>query len=396
VSAAPDAASAPARHLVHDTQAVVDAIREAGARGTPLRIRAGGGWLDAGRPVTSTADILDVSGLRGIVEYTPGDLTMTVRGSTTLAEIDEATRPHGQWLPLDPFGAPTDTLGATLATASCGPLAGTQGLPRDLALGVEFVDGRGVVVRGGGRVVKNVAGFDLVRLTIGAWGTLGVITEATMRLRARPDHVATVALPVPADAEGLGQFLHALRNAPLTPLACELIDAQLALALGAGSGEGAVLLVRLAGNAAGLAAQRAALNSLGVHGPPHERPDGTWEILRRALPADAYSLRCSRRPSALGVLWHELAQLLPGAAGTRQHASVERGVVRLALPRDTAPAIDAILLALTGRCTVRGEQLPHDAWSHLPATNADRLSSGVQRAFDPSSILNPGLASPHR
>jgi glycolate oxidase FAD binding subunit len=392
-SAASPATSAPALHLVHDTRGVADAIREAGARLTPLRIRAGGGWLDAGRPLRGPTDILDVSGLRGIVEYTPGDLTITARAATTLSEIDEATRPHGQWLPLDPFGAPSDTLGATLATASCGPLAATQGLPRDLALGVEFVDGRGVTVRGGGRVVKNVAGFDLVRLTIGAWGTLGVITEVTMRLRARPEHVTTVGLPAPRDVDGLAQLLRDLRSAALTPLACELIDAPLARALGVGSGNDDVVLVRLAGNASALASQRMVLHSFGSGRGHHEHPDATWEALQRSLPGDAFTLRCSRRPSELAALWHDLAHLVPGEARSWRHASVERGVVRLTIPRDADATVHTFLPALASRCAVVGERLPADAWAHLPAAHADRLSRGVQRAFDPSSLLNPGLTS---
>jgi len=151
-----------------DTRDVADAVRDADASRTGLRIRAGGTWMEAGTPVAPGLRTLDVGALRGIVEYVPGDLTLTARASTTLAEIDEATRPHAQWLPLDPFAAPGATLGATLATASWGPLSGSIGLPRDLTIGLEFVDGRGIVVRGGGRVVKNVAGFDLVRLTVGA------------------------------------------------------------------------------------------------------------------------------------------------------------------------------------------------------------------------------------
>lgn len=379
-----------AEHVAGDTRDVADAIRVAAARGTPLRIRAGGGWLDAGRPIAPATDILDVRALQGIVEYTPGDLTITVRGATTLAEIDEATRAHGQWLPLDPFGAPTDTVGATLATASYGPLAASQGLPRDLALGVEFVDGRGVVVRGGGRVVKNVAGFDLVRLTIGAWGTLGVITEATLRLRARPAHVATLALPAPRTAQALATLLHTLRGAALTALACELVDAALAHRLGAGHGDDDVVLVRLAGNPAGLSAQRALLTSLGAGPRAVECPDELWTAVRRAIPAGHYTLRCSRRPSALAELWHECARLAPPNHALR-HASVERGVVRLAIAPDASLALATIVPEIARSATVVGERLDAHSWSLLPDPHAGRLAAGIRRTFDPDTLLNPTL-----
>src|SRR5439155_9619738 len=100
----------------------------------------------------------------GIVEYVPGDLTLTARAGTTLAEIRDATAAEQQWLALDPHGSDDGTIGATVATASAGPLATAFGTPRDLVLGVEFLTGGGALARGGGRVVKNVAGFDLVRL----------------------------------------------------------------------------------------------------------------------------------------------------------------------------------------------------------------------------------------
>src|SRR5947209_4744398 len=130
----------------------------------PLRIVAHGTWQDAGRPCDASAMRLDVGGYRGIVEYEPGDLTLTCAAGTSLREIDEATHENRQFLALDPFGSPDGSLGATVATASVGPLSHGFGAVRDNVLGLEFVTGDGVVARGGGRVVKNVAGFDLVRL----------------------------------------------------------------------------------------------------------------------------------------------------------------------------------------------------------------------------------------
>jgi len=163
------------------TEAVAEAVREAFDTGTPLRITGRAHWIDAGRPVAAKK-FLSLAPHSGVVDYVPGDLTITVRSGTTLSDIEKVTRVEGQWLPLDPHGNEDGTIGATVATGSFGPLAHGFGRARDLVLGAEFVTGDCRVVRGGGRVVKNVAGFDLVRLITGSWGTIGVVTELTMRL----------------------------------------------------------------------------------------------------------------------------------------------------------------------------------------------------------------------
>ena len=170
---------------------ILDLVRDSAAARTPLRIAGRSHWMDAGRPVDATR-IASLAPHSGVVDYVPGDLTITVRGGTTLDEIERVTGAEGQWLPLDPFGSTDGTIGATIATGSFGPLAHGFGRARDLVLGVEFVTGDGRTVRGGGRVVKNVAGFDLVRLVTGSWGTIGIVTEATLRLYSRPASSLTV------------------------------------------------------------------------------------------------------------------------------------------------------------------------------------------------------------
>src|SRR5205823_7546559 len=131
-------------------------------------------------------------------------------------------------LALDPLGAPDGSLGATVASASAGPLAHAFGTPRDNVLGLTFIDGTGAVVRAGGRVVKNVAGFDLVRLLTGSWGTLGVITELTLRLRARPEHQESLVLGIDDKSAELADCARRLRALPFTPVAAQLVNATLA------------------------------------------------------------------------------------------------------------------------------------------------------------------------
>lgn len=368
------------------SRAVADFVMRARTEGDALRIAGAGHWLDAGRPVRATRR-LDVTSLvpAGIVEYEPGDLTLTARASTTLAEVERISRAEGQWLPLDPAGPPEGTLGATVATASAGPLASAFGTPRQQLLGCEFVTGRGDVVHAGGRVVKNVAGFDLVRLTTGAWGTLGVITEVSVRLRALPEVDETIALSASADAAWRW-----LRATEFTPLAAELISATLARSLGVG--EEPTLLLRLGGNESLVRAARASAESLGSSIAP---TTDLWRTLRTREPRDATVLRLSTLPSRSGAVW-ERASAIVERVGGFAHATLRRGIVRCVIPLDADDAAHARLRGLVGALRVDGtcvvERLPAPLWSSLvhPAAD-DALSRRLRDAFDPARILNPGI-----
>ena len=374
------AASRSRAVLAESEAAAVDVVRAAYADTTPLRIIGAGTWLEAGSPVEAALS-LDLSGYRGIIEYVPGDLTLTARAGTPLADIEDAAAVHNQWLPLDPFGSQRSTLGATIATASAGPLASSMGRPRDVTLGLGFITGYGKVVHGGGRVVKNVAGFDLVRLQTGAWGTLGVILEASMRLRARPDADETVSLPLPDDPSELDAFVARIRHADVAPLAAELLSAVLAERLGAGSGDR--LLLRLAGSAVTVRAQRTTVNSLG---PVETVSSDVWRQLRAAEPPQCNVVRISRRPTELGRLWRAVRAILRRQGGVA-HASVERGVVRCWLDGDGLAVMSSLGTLDPGDVRIV-ERL---TGSPMPTTANDRVSRALRDAFDPARILNRGI-----
>ena len=184
---------------------------------TALRIVAQGTWLSAGGQVLPTAARLELGALTGITSYVPGDLTLTARAATTLEELNTAAAENGQWCPLLPWGDDSASVGAVFATGTSGPFARTLGRPRDVALGMEFVDGTGATVRAGGKVVKNVAGYDLAKLFIGARGSLGVIVEATFKLRPWPELERIVGLRASDLAEAQA-VLRAVLDSPLTPV----------------------------------------------------------------------------------------------------------------------------------------------------------------------------------
>ena len=371
------------------TREVADRVRAAAARGERLRLTGGGSWLDAGRPVPG-ATALPLGALRGITEYVPGDVTLTALAATPLAEIERAAAAERQFLALDPYGAPAATIGAAVATASAGPLAHAFGTPRDLVLGLEAVTGEGTVIRAGGRVVKNVAGFDLTRLLTGAWGTLGVITEVSVRLRALPEMEESVAIAVRDDGTAdCAALLTRIREAPAAPWSLELLSPALAATLGVASRT--VLIARLAGNEEHVRAQLAALRALA---PVARVADGVWRALRACEPAGAAVIRLAARPSRTGELWSAARAATAAVSGAFAHASPGRGTVRMILPGANAEKTTIVLDALSGlgaRCIA--ERVPDACWSHplLSTAVGDALSRRAREAFDPHWILNPGI-----
>jgi glycolate oxidase FAD binding subunit len=381
--------------LPENAEAVAARVRDARANRTSLRITGARQWLDAGRPCRA-ANELSLAALRGVTEYERGDFTITVRAATPLADIDAVTAREGQWLALQPFGSTDGTIGATIATASWGPLASAYGTPRDQLLGCEVVTGVGEIVHAGGRVVKNVAGFDLSRLMTGAWGTLGVLTGVTVRLRARPEVDRTLA--VVADG-GADAFCSAawqwLRASPLSPLAAELCSATLASRLGLEGGGRALLLVRLGGNEAFV---RAAEQSVASLGATVEVDAGIWTRLRTLEPIGSAVVRLGALPSELGMVWSGASSVVERAGGWT-HATLERGVVRCVVPAGDGAAdeherIRGIIEQLHAPGSRVVERLPAPLWDSIAAPAGDRLSSAVRRTFDPDGVLNPGILAP--
>ena len=379
---------------------VRERIAAARARGEALRIAGACTWLDAGRPVRAESR-LDAAVHPGIIEYVPGDLTLTASAGTTLAELERATAAERQWLPLDPFGGDAGTLGATVATASSGPLAHGFGAVRDNVLGIELVTGRGEIVRAGGRVVKNVAGFDLTRLMIGAWGTLGAITEVSVRLRARPEVDRTLVVPLPEGAIAAEHTIAALRAAPIAPLALQLVSGALARRLGLDAGD--AIIARLGGNEESVQAQHEVLAAIG---DAAEAPAQLWRDLRECEPAGALALRVAGRPSDLGERWIAVRDAIAaahargldgaGAAGdVWMHAWAGSASIRVIAPAASEALFDDLLFALRrsaadGRAI--GERLTPSLWPRLGATAASQpLARRVRAAFDPDFLLNPGI-----
>lgn len=164
---------------------LIDRIRDAHAHETPLIIHGGGSKSFYGNH--DEGEVLSTRGLAGVVDYQPKELVLTARAGTPLADIEALLGEHGQMLAFEPphFGGPA-TLGGSIAAGLSGPRRPYAGAARDFVLGVRMIDGTGQPLRFGGQVIKNVAGYDVSRLMAGALGTLGVITEVSLKVLPKP------------------------------------------------------------------------------------------------------------------------------------------------------------------------------------------------------------------
>lgn len=364
------------------TSALSERVTRANEERRPLRIAGAGTWKSAA-PADATTE-LSTRGLDQVIEYVPGDLTITVGAGMTLAKIDTITAEHGQWLTLDPYGSPEGTIGATIATASSGPLATGFGQPRDLMLGVEAVMGRGSVIRAGGRVVKNVAGFDLTRLLTGSRGTIGVITEVSLRLRARPAVDDTIAIDIGSRPGALRDAIAAVRGWPASPMAAELLSPRAAGALGLRAV--LTLLLRLGGNARMIAGMKKRATSIGG------TEDANREVWSRLRSLDLDAVVCFRigdLPSAFVERWDD-ARALTGDEGIVTGSPL-RGQIRCIAPAIERSAISSFRTRAPS-ATLVYDALPSVAtWNSLTSVpTASTLHARVLEAFDPVGIMNPG------
>jgi FAD/FMN-containing dehydrogenase len=369
---------------------------------------AGGGTTRALRPGGPPADVvLSAVRMAGVRAYRPEDLTVGAGAGTTLDALADAVGAAGQELPFDPPAAPGATVGAVAALAAAGPLRLSLGPPRDHVLGLDVVTGDGRMLRLGGRVVKNVAGYDLVRLFVGGRGAFGLITAVHLRLRARPAHDATLVFTADRPLPLLGLARAARR---IEPAALELVSPALAAALGAGETDGAAppwaLLVRVRGNADAVEDACGRLAALDASGRAFEGAAGAalWRGLCRAEADAVLAVRFAALPSrvedavtcALDAArntggdadWCVAAHAGDGIARLWTAAAPGRSVLqRFALAVGAARGIVGsahVVLAPPG--------LPA-AFAHAPADAATAgLVGRLRAAFDPAGILTGGAA----
>lgn len=204
---------------------ICQVVREAIPSGQVIYPVGGATSLDYGLPAKTPGLAVSLKGLHRVVDYPARDMTITVEAGVTMRQIAEVLAGENQRLPIDVPDDEQATLGGVIATNWNGPRWYGQGSVRDYIIGVSAVDGHGTRFRGGGRVVKNVAGYDLCKLMTGSMGTLAVITEATLKVKPIPESSALVAYSI-ADLDRLETALAGLVHSPTTPTALEVVSGQ--------------------------------------------------------------------------------------------------------------------------------------------------------------------------
>ena len=395
-------------------------VAAAAAAGVPVIPWGGGTQMHLGTAPQDGAVVVVTRRLARVIEHEPGDLTATVEAGLTIDDLQGALGARGQWLSLDPPFPARATLGGVLATNASGPRRYLYGTARDLVIGMRVAGPDGSLVRSGGKVVKNVAGYDLVKLYIGSLGTLGLIVEATIKLRPRPE--ADRACWAAFDSLGAAAAaVSRVMGSDLLPHSLEFLDAgataacAAALGLPARDGGAAALLIGFDGLERTVAWQvgeaERLLRDAGARGvAPLE--DGVAQQavafvrdIRAAVPEPLALARVAVLPKEVGPYAAAAAQAAR-AAGLRvlTTAHAGSGVLSLVLTGadGTAPGVPAMVTALAalraeaktlgGQCVVEWaplavkEQVP--VWDEPGA--AGRFMQRIKAQVDPQGIMNPG------
>ncbi len=362
-----------------------------------------GTQLHIGRPPARYDLALSTRRLNRILAHEAADMTVTVEAGITLAALNAALKPAGQRLPLDPPHPERTTIGALIATDACGPLRLSHGKVRDLLIGITVVLADGTLAHGGGRVVKNVAGYDLMKLFTGSFGTLGIIVEATFKLRPLPEQEMVYVLPAATLAAALDLAIDLL-NAAIAPQYVAVVNRGAAAHVGL---DGPAVVLGCGGTAEEIGGQHARLAeccgaALRVY--PQADAAGLYAALRDfpAAPKEAHVCGCR-----ISVLTSQLAPLLSRVEeeAARRHVEaamllhVGNGIAWISISATDTAMLPSLAEWL--RATVRGA----GGWTvfeRVPATLRDRidpwdmeppglqLMRGIKQTLDPRGNLSPG------
>jgi glycolate dehydrogenase FAD-binding subunit len=382
---------------------VAAALALADAEGLKVVPRGGGTQMNLGFQPEAAHIILSTAALHDLVEYNPHDLTVTVHAGMRLVDLQKVLGQSRQLLALDPPLPDAATLGGIIATNATGPLRLRYGGVRDQIIGVRVVTADGTVAKGGGKVVKNVAGYDLPKLFTGSLGTLGVIVAATFRLYPLPAASQTVVITDAAPAR-LCELAQRVLGSTLEP-------AKMSLGGETYDAAGASLAVQFNSVAEAVADQAARLAEMaGALGASARRLDAGgeasfWptrmsEMAPEPEPSDALLLKASVLPADVSGWLERLATVSAELElAARYEAQVGHGIifVRLSGPPDGLAAAVEPLREAAGPVAERGSLVVWDAppavlarvdvWGPSPALAVMRR---VKQSFDPKATLNPG------
>jgi glycolate oxidase FAD binding subunit len=391
-----------------------DAVGEALAAGEPLELIAGGSKRGLGRPLQLPRS-LDLSGIAGIRHYQPSELVLTAAAATPIEEVETALAAAGQMLPFEPpdwgalLGLPESaarrrTLGGVLACNLSGPRRIKAGAARDYFLGFRGVSGRGEVFKAGGKVVKNVTGYDLCKLLAGSYGTLAAIEEVTIKVLPQPETVSTILLRGLDATDAVRRFAQALAS-PHEISGAVYIEDSSTLGLAFVSGTTGVAALRLEGPASSVIFRRDRLlaelaSDCEANVLEDEASAAFWQAVRDVRPLADLEDRVIWRVSVAPSRGAELGEVIARSLDTKWYLDWAGGLVWAAVAGADdggAAVIRAAIRGADGRDTghatlIKGSpelrrSIPVFEPQSAPLAS---LAMRIKEGFDPHRILNPG------
>ncbi len=387
----------------HSAEELSEMLTFAAAQHWRVLPAGAGTWLGMGNRPTQYHLIVSTERMDRIIEYEPADLTATIEAGCSLRRFNEQAAEHRQFIPLNPFGDPAMTIGGVIATGSAGTMRCGYGTPRDWLVGITVVQADGRITRAGGKVVKNVAGYDLCKLYTGSFGTLAVITQMSFKLRAVPDSDGTIVFYADAAAP-LCDLLARITDSDIAPTAMEFFTPTPMLPI---DQRPVALALRFLYEAETVRSQIEEVARLGGDLAHSELSEAEARAFWRAYeesevsPEWEFSLRMTGLPADLPAMIADAEQVLP-AACLRAHAG--SGVLRIQAREGWLDEVRGRLqprkIAELRRMAQRrggalvilhappeiSKQL--DAWGDVGA--AVDLMRAIKERFDPNALLNPG------
>ncbi len=397
----------PCLVLPSDPNSLAEVMRCAYTEGWRVLACGRGSKLSWGGPVQAVDVVISTERLSQIVQHAVGDLTVTVQAGVTFAELQHTLRQANQFLPLDPAYPEQATVGGIVATADAGSWRQRYGGVRDLLIGVSLVRHDGQTAKAGGRVVKNVAGYDLMKLMTGSYGTLGILSELTFRTYPWLDDSATVVLTGKSDA--LAQAAAEIRASVLTPTMLDWISTAFMTRFELGENPG--LAVRFQSIPESITEQCDRILKLSsemnikTHLIVDEAETEFWHGIQAQLwptnsdPTDHCTCKIGLLPAAAMSLLQQIDTWTEQPYWGRIHASSGIGTLRFAVSADAEKSVIELLKKVRSHCESASGYLTIlaappsiksaiDIWGYTG--NALALMQGISRQFDPDQRLSPG------
>lgn len=366
-------------------------LSDANAAGLLVAPRGGGTKMDWGNAPRGIDVVVSSGRLNRVLEHAWGDMTATAEAGCTVGHFQKTLAEHGQHLALDPLWPGKATIGGILATNDSGAMRVRFGSLRDLIIGITIALPDGTIARSGGKVVKNVAGYDLPKLLTGSLGTLGFITEATFRLYPLAREARTLSF-TSATIEAVNKFALAIHDSTVVPTGLQIL---------ARSGEATQVDVRFEGVAAALEAQTEQVLRLAAGLEQTDSAKETWSAHEKIWEGAEPALVCklSVLPTQVGQLCDEIDRIASRSKGNWSLVVQSVGVGLLRLESTNEETLLAALEALRTELKTFGGSLvvlrcPREMKARIDVwgTESDALPlmRRVKERFDPAGILNPG------